>query len=139
MSEFYDDMRDMAGDVLADFAQGTVILRRVVPGMSDPATPWVPPTEDTTTEFTLAATAKRLHQRYENGVLIIETGDMLTISPRAWLVQFEGEPVDPPHQVDLEPLITDTLVIDGVERVITNLTPVPAAGDPVAWKAWCAA
>lgn len=122
MSEFYDDMRDMADEVLADFAQGTVILRRVVPGTSDPATPWIPPTEDTTTDYPLSATVKRLHQRYEGGVLIVETGDHVMFAVPA-----------------VTPLITDTIVIDGAERVITNLTPVPAAGSPVMWKAWCTA
>lgn len=39
----------------------------------------------------------------------------------------------------VEPQITDKLVIDGAERVITNLTPIPPAGTVVAYKAWCAA
>lgn len=121
MSEFYDDMRDMAGEVLADFAQGTAILRRVVPGTPNPDEPWVP-VEPTLTDYPLSATVKRLHQRYEGGVLVVETGDMVTFAAPA-----------------VTPLITDTLIIDGAERVITNLTPVPAAGQPVMWKAWCAA
>jgi len=68
------------------------------------------------------AAAKRLQQRYENGVLIVETGDMVTFAVP-----------------EVEPLITDTLMIDGVECVITNLTAIPPAGTVVAYKAWCAA
>lgn len=39
----------------------------------------------------------------------------------------------------VEPQLTDTLVIDSAERVITNLTPIPPTGTVVAYKAWCAA
>lgn len=121
MADFYDEMRDVADELLAEFAQGTVILKRVTTAAPDPETPWVPGSETVTT-YTLNATVKRMHQRYENGVLIVETGDMVT---------FAVPPVTP--------LITDKLVIDGVERVISNLTPIPGAGTTVAWKAWCAA
>ena len=59
--------------------------------------------------YELSATVKRLHQRYEIGVLIVETGyDQQARHQR-------------------------------VEPASTNLTPIPAAGEPVAWKAWCAA
>lgn len=78
--------------------------------------------EETTTDYQLSATVKRLHQRYEGGVLIVETGDMVT---------FAVPPV--------EPAMTYKLVIDGAERVITSLMPVPPAGTVVLWKAWCAA
>ncbi|CAI2931738.1 protein of unknown function [Aminobacter niigataensis] len=39
----------------------------------------------------------------------------------------------------VEPQLTDTPVIDGAERVTTNLTPIPPTGTVMAWKAWCAA
>jgi hypothetical protein len=70
----------------------------------------------------LKAAVKRLHQRYEGGVLIVETGDIVTFAVPA-----------------VTPVLTDKLVIDGVERLISNLTPIPSAGTTVAWKAWCAA
>lgn len=54
--------------------------------------------------------------------MIVETGDMVTFAVPA-----------------VVPAVTDLLVIDGIERVITNLTPIPGAGTVVAWKAWCAA
>ncbi len=114
----------MARELLAPesdggLGQGVVELRRIVatPG----ANPWDPPTEAATT-YTLKAAVERLHQRYENGALIIETGDMVTFAVPA-----------------VVPAVTDLLVIDGTERVITNLTPIPGAGTVVAWKAWCAA
>jgi hypothetical protein len=116
---FYGEMRGVATELLAEFKQGTVELKRVVstPGPN----PWDPPTE-TETRCHLSATAERLHQRYENGVLIVETGDMITFAVP-----------------EVEPVLTDTLIIDGKERVITNLTPIPPAGTVVAYKVWCAA
>ncbi|MDR7032941.1 hypothetical protein [Mesorhizobium sp. BE184] len=120
---FYDEMADMVQEVLAPeeddgLGQGVVSLKRVTttPGAEE----WDPPIETVTT-YPLSAAVKRLHQRYENGVLIVETGDMVTFAV----------PV-------VKPALTDKIVIDGVERVISNLTPVPPAGTVVAWKVWCA-
>jgi hypothetical protein len=116
---FYDEMRDVADELFGEFAQGVISLKRVTatPGPNE----WTPG-EETVTTYPLDATVERLHQRYENGVLIVETGDMVTFAVPT-----------------VEPQITDTLVIDGAERVITNLTPIPPAGTVVAYKAWCAA
>lgn len=116
---FYDEMQGVAAELLTEFAQGTVTLKRIVstPGANE----WDPPTETAQT-WPLKAAVKRKHQRYENGVLIVETGDEVTFAVPS-----------------VAPSITDKLVIDGVERVISNLTPIPAAGTTVVWKAWCAA
>lgn len=123
MAGFYDEMADMVQDLLRPdeedgLGQGEVSLKRIVstPGPN----PWDPPTETAQT-WPLKAAVKRLHQRYENGVLIAETGDMVTFAVP-----------------EVEPVLTDTLIIDGVERMITNLTRIPSAGTVVAWKAWCA-
>lgn len=121
---FYSDMADMVQELLLPDAdgglgQGAVLLKRIVsssPGENE----WDPPTETVET-WPLKAAVKRIHQRYENGVLIVETGDMVTFAVPA-----------------VVPVLTDKIVIDGVERVISNLTPVPPAGTVVAWKVWCA-
>ena len=65
--------------LLADFAQGVVQLRRITTAAPDPATPWILG-EETTEVCDLSATVKRLHQRYETGVLIVESGDMVTFA-----------------------------------------------------------
>ncbi|MFU0503649.1 hypothetical protein [Pseudaminobacter sp. NGMCC 1.201702] len=120
MAKFdYGRMQKTATRLLDRFQQGTVTLKRVttVPGPNE----WDPPVETAVT-YPLKATVKRLHQRYENGVLIVETGDMVTFAVP-----------------EVVPVLTDKLVIDGAERAITNLTPVPPAGTIVVWKAWCAA
>ncbi|MBB4649572.1 hypothetical protein GGQ99_001294 [Aminobacter niigataensis] len=119
MTGFYNEMQGVAAELLDEFKQGAVQLKRVTLGT--PPNEWTPPPETVET-WPLAATVKRLHQRYENGVLIVETGDMVTFAVP-----------------EVEPQITDMLVIDGAERVITNLTPIPPAGSVVAYKAWCAA
>ncbi|TWG90324.1 hypothetical protein L598_000700000810 [Mesorhizobium sp. J18] len=127
---FYDEMRGVADELLSEFQQGTVLLKRVTttPGENE----WDPPGETVTT-YPLSATVKRLHQRYENGVLIVETGDMVTFAVPT--IPASVEPEIPANT----PALTDTLIIDGVERAISNLTPIPGSGTVVAWKAWCAA
>lgn len=124
---FYDDMADMVQDMLlpddaGGLGQGVVSLKRVTTAAPNPATPWIPGAETVET-YSLRVAVRRLHQRYENGVLIVETGDLVTFAVVPGIV----------------PALTDKLVIDGTERAITSITPVPGAGTPVAWKAWCAA
>lgn len=121
---FYDEMAEMVHELLAPEAedglgQGSVQLRRVTvtPGPNE----WDPPTETVET-WELSAAVKRVDQRYENGVLIIATGDIVT---------FAVPPV--------VPLLSDSLVVDGTVRAITSLRPTPSAGTVVAWKAFCAA
>ncbi len=116
---FYDEMQAVATELLTDLGQGTVSLKRTTIGT--PPNEWTAG-EETTVTYALKATVKRMHQGYEGGVLVIETGDMVTFAVQ-----------------EVTPLLTDRLVIDGVERVMTNLTPIPGAGTAVAWRAWCAA
>jgi hypothetical protein len=112
---FYDEMQGVATDLLTEFAQGTVTLKRVTttPGENE----WDDPTETVET-WPLKAAVKRVDQRYENGVLIVATVDIVTFAVP-----------------DTAPVISDTLVIDGKERAITSLKPTPAAGTVAAWKA----
>lgn len=116
----YAKLQAKVSKLMPKVAQGAVQLKRVptTPG----ANPWDPPVEGAPVLFDLDAVVTRLHQRYESGVLIVATGDMVTFAAPA-----------------VAPELTDKLVIDGVERAITDLTPIPAAGEPCAWKAWCAA
>lgn len=117
----YAKMQAKVSKVMPKVAQGTVSLKRIVTAEPDPETPWVPG-EETVTEYALSASVTRLHQRYEGGALIVQTGDLVTFAVP-----------------EVTPVLTDLLTIDGVDRVITSLTPVPGAGRVVCWKAWCAA
>ncbi|MER8999983.1 hypothetical protein NKJ52_20705 [Mesorhizobium australicum] len=121
MVDFYDDMQAMASEMLGEFNQGSVQLKRETPGVVDPDQPWVP-VEPTVETWPLDAAVKRVDQRYENGILIVQTGDVVTFAVP-----------------EVVPLLTDALIIDGIERVITSLLPTPSAGAVVAWKAFCAA
>lgn len=116
--DFYEEMRGVADELLGEFKQGSVQLKRVttLPGPND----WTPGEEAVETHD-LSATVKRVDQRYENGVLIVETVDIVTFAVPA-----------------VVPAMTDLLVIDGRDRVITSLKPTPSAGTVVAWKAICA-
>jgi len=118
-AKLYDELRGVADDLLGEFRQGSVLLKRVttVPGPNE----WDTPTETTET-WELKAAVRRVHQRYENGVLIVQTGDIVT---------FAVPPV--------EPAITDYLVIDGRVCAITSPVKIPGAGTVVAWKVFCAA
>ncbi|PSJ60749.1 hypothetical protein [Pseudaminobacter soli (ex Li et al. 2025)] len=123
MADRYAPKQATATRLLKKWKQGVVQLRRIVPGVRPPDLPsWDPDPEGEPVTYELAATVKRLHQRYENGVLIVQTGDMVTFAVP-----------------EVVPVLTDLLVIDGAERVITNLTPIPPAGTVVAYRAWCAA
>lgn len=113
----YVKLQKRVSGVMAKVEQGTVTLKRVTTADPDPATPWEPGTETTET-WPLDAVVKRVDQRYENGVLIVATVDIVTFAVP-----------------DTVPVITDTLVIDGKERVITSLKPTPAAGTVAMWKA----
>lgn len=124
MAGFYDDMTDMVSDLLqpdvdGGLGQGVVQLKRETLGVVDPDHPWVP-VEPTVQIWPLDAVVRRMHQRYENGVMIVETGDMVTFAAQ-----------------EVQPELTDQIIIDGAERVIADLAPVPAAGIAVAWNAWC--
>lgn len=118
----YGAMQTVATGLLGQFQQGVVSLKRRVPGTPDPDHPELDVPDDAPVVVPLLAVVKRLHRRYVEGKLIVETGDMVTFAVPS-----------------VEPLNSDLLVIDGKDRTITNLTPIPAAGTPVSYKAWCAA
>lgn len=138
MADFYADMAKMATDLLAPtsdggLGQGIVQLMRIRIG--EKPNDWTDAPEFESL-WTIRAAVKRLHQRYENGVLIIETGDQLIVSPTAVLTKLENDSVNPPQEVPFAPRNGDILVIDGVNRAIDNITPIPGAGTVSAWRVW---
>ncbi|TPL06681.1 hypothetical protein [Mesorhizobium sp. B2-4-11] len=117
---FYDDMADMASELLGEFKQGFISLSRTVTADPDPSTPWIPGTT-TTTVYPLDAVARRVSQKYVDGTLIVATDDQITFAVP-----------------EIVPAMTDILVIDGVEHAMKDLRPIPAAGTPVAYIAFVA-
>lgn len=136
MSVDYAAIAAEVAGALGEVSQGNVVLKRVT--VTPPPNEWTAGAE-VETLISVSATVKRLHQRYEGGVLIVETGDMVTLPTTGLMTKDAGAAVSPPQQVAVTPLITDLITIDGAGRAITNLTPIPGAGTPVMWKAWCAA
>lgn len=108
----------MATELLGEFNQGAfeLVKETKTPG----ANAWDFPVV-VQTYTPLSGVAKRIHRRYQGGILVIETGDeiMFAVPP----VAFE---------------ITDKIRIDGKVRSFTDLQPIPSAGEPVAWKAFVA-
>lgn len=134
---FYDEMADMTAELLMPDAsgglgQGLVQIKRITVG--EPPNDWTPGSE-VETVWTLRAAVRRLHQRYEGGVLIIETGDQIIASVTATLTKLAGSAVTPLEQA-FDPHNGDILVIDGADRAIDNITPIPGAGTVSAWKLW---
>lgn len=134
---FYDEMGQMANELLLPDAQGglgqgAVQIKRIT--VAPPQNNWTPG-EETETIWTLRAAVRRLHQRYENGILIVETGDQIVAGTMATLTMVDGEAVAPVDQA-FEPMNSDIIIIDGADRAIDNITPIPGAGTVSAWKLW---
>jgi hypothetical protein len=114
---FYDDMAAVADEVMAEFQQGTVVLRRTVLGASDPLTPWIPGTP-TPTDYPLKAAVKGVSQQYVDGTTVLSSDEQVTCSVPA---------VTPD-------MSTDSLLIDGVAVTVVKNFAIPAAGTPVAYR-----
>lgn len=136
---FYDDMGAMVQELLLPDAQGglgqgTVTLRRITTEMIDPEQDWLG-NKDFDRLYRLKAAGSILHQRYERGVLIIETGMMLIVSSTMTLVEENGVAVAP-QEVPFSVSNDDILEVNGVNRAISNNTPITVHGQPPAWKVW---
>jgi hypothetical protein len=115
----YTKLRGIVDKTLDLVAQGTdQKLRRIA--LSTPANEWETPVP-TTTDYPVKLVSRRVNRRYENGALVIETGDLVTFSVPA-----------------VEPAMTDRLVIDGTERVMKSLKKIPSAGTVLAYTAFVA-
>ncbi len=119
MSEFYDEMEDMVQEVLdvSELGQDGIIL--IVKVKTPAANSWDKPTT-VPASYPLRGAAKRVNQRYENGALIVATGDLVTFAPP-----------------EIEPKVEHFISINGNERAITSLKRIPSAGTVVAWQAFC--
>lgn len=118
---FYDEMQDVATEVLIEFRQGIISLTK--PGTSTPgANPWDPPIEGEPTVYTLqatvaAVTVDQANAKYIDGTLITTADLVVTCAV-------------PPVEIE----VTDTLAIDGEARTIKKIVQLPAAGVAVAFK-----
>ncbi len=115
---FYDEMQGVATELLGEFAQGEVSLKRVTVGPQP--NEWTPG-EETIETWPLKATVRRVSQKYVDGSLIVATDNQVTFAVPS-----------------VAPVLTDKLVIDGVEHAMKDLRPIPGAGTSVAYIAFIA-
>lgn len=106
-----------ASRLLAKYGQGNILLRRTTTTTPDPDEPWN--TTETTSDYTLDATVRRVEQKYVDGSLIVGTEDQVTFAVPA-----------------VTPLMSDKIVVDGLVRTVKDLRPMPAAGTVVAYIAF---
>lgn len=128
MTDFYEDMRGVADELLGEFKQGSVQLKRITttPGPNE----WDPPIETVET-WELSAAVRRVSTKYVDGTLIIASDNQVTFAVPATVPKMS-------HDTDEGTRITDTLVIDGVEHSLKDLRPLPGAGTVVAYIAFIA-
>lgn len=121
---FYDEMADMALEMLTEFGR-VIQLSRVVGGDYDPDTGTSggsTETQDATVVILPASngTVQAFDIRYENGTLIEQNLRALTIAAKdlAWV-----------------PIAGDKATFDGSDWTFIGCTPVNPAGTPVVYKA----
>ena len=120
MADRYDYVRNRTVAKIAEWKTGTVTLTRSTPGaLPDADKPWEPGTP-TLTVYTLDARIDGVVADYVDNTTILATDLMVIASPKA---TNEAGAV-----VDIVPVITDTLTVDGAVQVIKRIDAVPAAG-----------
>jgi hypothetical protein len=76
---FYDEMADVATELLTEFNQGVITLAKTT--TAPPDDPWTPGSPTTTT-YTLQATAKGVSKEFIDGTTIVATD--IEITPAAY-------------------------------------------------------
>mgnify|MGYP001168734118 CR=1 FL=1 len=109
----YDRARQTASKLFTKFGQGVVSLQRDVPGEGGDA--WNPPVA-VPVNYGLNATVSGVTARYVDGTLVTASDLMVRCAVP-----------------EVEPLITDRVIIDGTPRAILKIQPIPAAGTPAAY------
>lgn len=139
MSDFYGSMADMARELMADFSQGLITVRRTeTEGERPPDLPiWEPWTPETTvTLYKLDATVRPVPTKYVDGTTIRASDFQVVASDRMTLYSVDGvpaEPVETPFDVDL----AETLEIDGRAVTILETIRTPGAGTAIVHKFIC--
>ncbi|AHJ10701.1 hypothetical protein P106B_18 [Rhizobium phage vB_RglS_P106B] len=111
---FYDEMQNIASDVLSEFKQGTINYIKIVPG----AGPADDPGPSTPTPYALDAVAKGVSFKFVKDGLALSTDLTVTAAVRS----------------DLVPDMKGFIEIDGVRYKIVQDISTPAAGTRAVWK-----
>lgn len=110
---FYDDMQNVASELLADFKQGTIRYIHVTPGDGPVDNPGAP----VETAYTLNATARGAKFKYVNMGLAVASDLQVTMA------------IHP----SITPVINGFVEIDGTRYKIVQVLPKPAAGTVAAF------
>lgn len=110
----YAELKAVADELLgpgSEFAQGTLLLRRITPGTGPAYNPGAP----TVTDYALSGAVTGVDRYRADGVLVLVGDRMATVAV--------------PQEL---PTPADKLIIDSVEHQILKVDIVPPAGTPVA-------
>ena len=118
---FYDDMQNVAADVLKEFKQGVIKYVDVTSGTG----PADDPGEPTENEFTLDGAARGVKFKYVQNGFAVASDLQITSSLKA---KNENN-----ADVILNPNMKGFISVDGESFKIVKILPKPAAGTPVAF------
>lgn len=110
----YDDLRDVASEVFAEFKQGNIVYRGLT--RVEGATPDAP-AASVPVNVTLNATAAPVSTRFVDGSNIVQSDIQVAFA----------------NDGSVTPNMSDHIVIDGTRYKIVQIMAMPAAGNPVSW------
>lgn len=114
MSEFYDEMRGIANELLgSELGQTGIVYVHMTPG----AGPADNPGPATPTEYTVKGAASGVQFKYVDGTTILSTDFQVVMAGRS----------------DVTPNAKGFVKVNGVQYKIVSIIPKPAADNPVAW------
>lgn len=139
MAGFYEEMREMATELLGEFKQGRVTLTRTTQAEKPIDWPTWEPWDGATTIYTyeLDAVVKGVSAKLIDGDVVVASDLELTCSHKMTLVETkvgDDEPVASSTPAAFDAGLLDTLAIDGKPVTIVRDLTVPAAGVPVAHR-----
>ncbi len=136
MSDPYAPKRRRVTIKARQWKTGVVTLKRTVREDSDSETPWIPGDVSTEQTYVLDAVVKGVASDYVDGATVLASDLMVVMSPKA--VSYEEYPEDEISVSDIEPVMSDKLLIDGRQKTIKRIQPVPAAGTPAMYHIFIA-
>lgn len=132
MASFYDEMQAVASDMLTEFQQGSMVYR-VKSGVSSP---YETPVEN---DIPVYGVAKGVSQKYMNDLISASDIEVTVAATKTalWDDQFVWDDTklwDESGAYVIDPNISGTFIMDGLERQIIKIQKIPAAGTPVVFK-----
>jgi hypothetical protein len=111
----YDDLREVAGEILTEFSQGTIthIRRAAAPNVYTPENPGV----GALTETVIVGVVKGVTSQYLRDTMIQASDLLLTIPASAGIV----------------PDMLDQFRINDTNHAVVRITPKPASGTAVVY------